>query len=68
MDDSKFQKKNAGEELIFYTEDGKDKNVDWKNCLSDTAVHNTVKFFHILLITQGNKDHHKGCIDTSALV
>ena len=42
MDNSKFHK---NEELIYYTEDGKDKSVDWKICLSDTADHDAVKFF-----------------------
>ena len=27
----------ADEELMCYTEDGKDKNADWKICLSDTC-------------------------------
>ena len=35
--------------MISYTENGKDKDVDWKFCLSDTAVHNAVKFYHMLL-------------------
>ena len=40
MDNSRFHKKmSADEELILYTEDGKDKSFDWKICLSDTAVH-----------------------------
>ena len=38
----------AEEELICYIENGKDKDVDWKICLSDTAVHNAGKFYHTL--------------------
>ena len=39
----------ADEELICYTENGKDKDIDWRICLSDTAIHNAVKFYHTLL-------------------
>ena len=45
----------AGEELMCYTEDGKDKGVDWKICLSDTAIHNAVKFYYILLNHPGKQ-------------
>ena len=46
MENSRFHKKMfADEELICYTENGKENNVDWKICLSDTAVHNAVKFY-----------------------
>ena len=50
IDNSRFHTKIfADEELICYTENGKSRNTDWKICQSDTAVHNAVKFFHILL-------------------
>ena len=45
----------AEEELICYTKNGKDKAVDWKICLSDTAVHNAVKFYHTLLNRPGKQ-------------
>ena len=44
----------ADEELICYTEEGKDKDIDWKICLTDTTVHSTVKFYHVLLNRPGN--------------
>ena len=44
--DSGFPKVDfAGKELICYTEKDKDRNNDWKICLSDTAVHHAVQFF-----------------------
>ena len=51
VDDSNFHKKMfADEELICYTEDGNDRNIDWKNCSSDTAVHtqHSEVFSHII--------------------
>ena len=49
MENSRYHKKIfTDEELFYYTEDGKYKNVDWNICLSDTAVHSAVKLYHIL--------------------
>ena len=58
----------ADEELIIYTGDGKDRNVDWKMYLSDTAVNNAVKLFHILLNHPGKQRLLQGCIDVSTLI
>ena len=52
---SRFHIFFADEELMCYTENGKDKDVDWKICLSDTAVNNAVKFYHILLNHTGKQ-------------
>ena len=48
----------ADEELICYTENGKDNVVDWKICLSDTVVHNAVKFYYTLLNRPGKQRLH----------
>ena len=34
-----FTEKNAGEELVCFTEKDTDKDNDWKMCLSDSAVY-----------------------------
>ena len=55
---SRFHKKRiTDEDLICCAENGKSRNTEWKNCQSDTAVHNAVKSFHIFL-------NHPGKIKT----
>ena len=50
-DNSRFYKRMLQVKSYFatYTEHGNDEKFDWKICLSDTAVHHAVIFFHILL-------------------
>ena len=45
----------AGEELVCFTEKDKDKDNDWKICLSDSEVHHAVKYFHLLLNHPGKQ-------------
>ena len=48
------------EELVCFTEKGKDKDTDWKICLSDQAVHHAVAWFHQLLNHPGNQRLYQG--------
>ena len=51
---SGFHKKNfAGQEFVCFTE--KDKDNDWKICLSDSAVHHAIRYFCLLLNHPGKQ-------------